>query len=277
MVDSRLGRTDRSELWKLGLQAGRRAKAKDGDVRKPGTALAFVGADLLEPTLNRFGHPHCLSGRVLEDEHADASSLAVAEQLERHRPGTGCGAAKDFFDWLDLFARPGAEKGDRGMEVLRRDEARPAFGELRPLPRGEPLTVVGRKCVSDEEAYPFIAAHASGRAHTSMCPICVRRRLRRWSAATAAKRRTWFRSPLKRSSCSICPSGPAAQKKTRPTGFSAVPPPGPAMPVIPTATSTPSTLLAPSASSSAHSAETAPRSARVFSGTTSTFLLISSA
>ena len=35
------------------------------------------------------------------------------------------------------------------------------------------------------------------------------------------------------------PSGPATEKQTRPTGFVAVPPPGPAMPVIPTPTSAP--------------------------------------
>ena len=47
-------------------------------------------------------------------------------------------------------------------------------------------------------------------------------------------------------------------KQTSPTGFSSVPPPGPAMPVMPTPTSAPALARAPSASASATSAETAP-------------------
>ena len=58
-----------------------------------------------------------------------------------------------------------------------------------------------------------------------------------------------------------CPSGPATQRCTVPTGFSGVPPPGPATPVIPTPTSAPNRARAPSARATATSGLTAPCSA----------------
>ena len=65
-----------------------------------------------------------------------------------------------------------------------------------------------------------------------------------------------------RSAATCSPIGPDAWKKTSPTGFSGVPPPGPAIPVTETATSTPSRSRAPFAIAAATSAETAPCSAR---------------
>ena len=57
---------------------------------------------------------------------------------------------------------------------------------------------------------------------------------------------------------SAAPCGPATLSQTRPTGFSSVPPPGPATPVTPTPTSAPSRARAPSASACATCSETAP-------------------
>ena len=62
-------------------------------------------------------------------------------------------------------------------------------------------------------------------------------------------------------------SSSATQKQTSPTGFSFVPPPGPAMPVIPTPTSAPNRPIAPSASARATSADTAPWRAISSAGT----------
>ena len=55
------------------------------------------------------------------------------------------------------------------------------------------------------------------------------------------------------------PSRELTEKHTIPTGFSSVPPPGPAMPVIPIPRSAPKRAEAPSASASATSVETAPK------------------
>ena len=57
------------------------------------------------------------------------------------------------------------------------------------------------------------------------------------------------------------PSRCETDSHTRPTGFSSLPPPGPAIPVIPTPTSAPSATRAPEASASATSDETAPNDA----------------
>ena len=54
------------------------------------------------------------------------------------------------------------------------------------------------------------------------------------------------------------PDMAATEKHTRPTGFSSVPPSGPAIPVIPIPKSAPKRPAAPKASASATSSETAP-------------------
>ena len=54
----------------------------------------------------------------------------------------------------------------------------------------------------------------------------------------AASERMTARSPVSLDVRHSVPRGPATAKQTMPTGFSAVPPPGPAMPVMATATST---------------------------------------
>ena len=54
------------------------------------------------------------------------------------------------------------------------------------------------------------------------------------------------------------PPRSATETQTSPTGFSSVPPSGPATPVMPTPRSAPSRAIAPSASARATSSETAP-------------------
>ena len=78
--------------------------------------------------------------------------------------------------------------------------------------------------------------------------------------------------------CSVDVTQPnlsATPKQTVPTGFSAVPPPGPAIPVTDTAMSAPVTRRAPSAIMAAHSSETAPCFWITSAETPSTFILTS--
>ena len=79
------------------------------------------------------------------------------------------------------------------------------------------------------------------------------------SAVATAARRTVSRSPAKCCS-SVCAAAPrcASANHTRPTGFSAVPPSGPAIPVTATARSAPLSCRAPPAICSAVDALTAP-------------------
>ena len=58
-----------------------------------------------------------------------------------------------------------------------------------------------------------------------------------------------------------------------PTGFSSVPPPGPAMPVMPIPTSAPKRARAPSASAAATSGETAPWRSISSAGTSASAIL----
>ena len=85
-------------------------------------------------------------------------------------------------------------------------------------------------------------------------------RARRWRAALVARSRTSARLPGRRAvRVRAAPSRAATQKHTVPTGFSSLPPSGPATPVIPIPKSASKRLIAPCASSVATSGETAPR------------------
>ena len=73
----------------------------------------------------------------------------------------------------------------------------------------------------------------------------------------------------------VGPSVSITQNHTVPTGFSGVPPPGPATPVIATAVSAPNRCRAPAAIASATCSETAPYSAISAASTPSTATLAS--
>ena len=92
------------------------------------------------------------------------------------------------------------------------------------------------------------------------CALCRPARCSIASASSTERRRTSARpiSPKRRSRWIRRPLRAAAAKCTSPTGFSAVPPPGPAMPVIDTARSTGECASAPCAIASAVSRLTAP-------------------
>ena len=67
----------------------------------------------------------------------------------------------------------------------------------------------------------------------------------------------------------------AAATQQVPTGFSSLPPPGPAMPVVATLQSVSSKMATPRAMASAHSRLTAPCCSRTSSGTFKRFILTS--
>src|SRR6185312_2645384 len=96
-------------------------------------------------------------------------------------------------------------------------------------------------------------------------------------AIWAENMRIRSRSPGNRSRrCSTSPSpGPATAMWTVPTGFSGVPPPGPATPVIPTPQSLPRWVRTPPAIARATGSETAPCSAIISAGTPTSFVLSS--
>src|SRR5579864_7816691 len=109
-----------------------------------------------------------------------------------------------------------------------------------PLPCLERVEDVLGQAEREEAAQSLIAAHAIRQGHTELSGLCVSRRRTRWSAPTTERARIEARSPGKLNSRPRPPSGPSACRYTRPTGFSGLPPSGPAMPVTETATSAPS-------------------------------------
>ena len=105
-----------------------------------------------------------------------------------------------------------------------------------------------RKIERDEQAHGL---RPPVRREKKIAPHGVERGLR-------GCRRIRSRSPGKRNSRSRGPRSSAMPMCTRPTGFSGVPPPGPAIPVTPTPSVAPVRLRMPSASASATSELTAP-------------------
>src|SRR5438105_8734116 len=237
-------------------------------MRKPRPPFASKGADPLEPRLDVGRERRRAAAEVVEHEHRDAPGLPVTGRGETQiRLGRRRGRPQLAHDGRELDRGPVSEEGDGDVQVAAWDGAHFVQGLL--LPRLDGIEHRLRQAQGDEEAQALIAPNASRAGHAASSRLRDSRRRTRWSAPTAARDRIATRSPGKLDSRPTPPSGPSAWRYTSPTGFSAVPPPGPAMPVTATATSAPSRSRAPRAIASATSADTAPCAARSSSGTPS--------
>src|SRR5262249_59392833 len=87
MVDSGSGRTDFAETGQRRPEPRPAAEPEHRDVRKPRAALALEDAEPLEPLEHIRREPSRVPAQVVEDEHANAASLPVAELPERDRTG----------------------------------------------------------------------------------------------------------------------------------------------------------------------------------------------
>src|SRR5213593_2324619 len=234
MVGSGIGRTDLGQLRQRGPQPWPLTEADDRQMGQPLSLLALVDSQTLQPALQILGETRRLAGEIPQHQHPDAPGLPVAL---RHQPDRTCGSgglAQCAEDRLELLHRTVPEEGQRDVQVVPSD--RPSFPDVLGLPllqRGERLLI---EAEAAEQARAFTALHASGEIHADSSRVCCKSRRTRWSAVTAARRRTELRSPGKTKSALRELSGPSACRKTRPTGFSSLPPPGPAMPVTATAT-----------------------------------------
>src|SRR3954452_14697770 len=236
-------------------------------MRQPRAAFAGIDAETFQTVLDVVGEHSRSPSAVLEDEHADAPRLAVAAPREPDLPPPSRSFAQRVDHRLELPGRPVTEERERDVQVLSAN--RTDILQLLALPVLDRVEHVVGQAERKEEPEPFIAAHASGRSHAASSRLPVRSARRRWSAVTVARTRTCPRSPGRSSMRASDPSGPAACRWTSPTGFSGVPPSGPATPVTATATSAPSRARAPAAIAAAVSADTAPNDASVASGTPS--------
>src|SRR4051812_45318847 len=244
-------------------------------MRQPGPTLEAVDAEALQPLLNVPGEQRRVASVFLEDEHADTARLAVANRRESDLTRAARGVPQCADDRLELACGAVTEERQRDVQVLSRHDA--DADQPLTLPPRDPVEDGVGQAQREEEPDLFIAAHASARSHAAWSRLPVRSARSRWRAVTVARTRTCPRSPGRSSMRASDPSGPAACKWTRPTGFSGVAPPGPATPVTATATSAPSRSRAPAAIAAATSAETAPCWAISSSGTPSSELFTSSA
>lgn len=160
-------------------------------MRHPGPPLPLVDTESFQPPEQVVCEGRGAPVAVVADEHSDAPGLAVVAHLELRALGAAGRLTQDAGDRLELAPRPGAEEGQRDVEVARGDSS-PA--ELAQLPGGEGLDDVFGQAQSTEEAKPCIRIDGSGRGVACVCQFCVNRRRTRWSAAAAARERTASRS-----------------------------------------------------------------------------------
>src|SRR2546421_251683 len=275
MVGSGIGRTELPQIRQRRLQPWALPEADDRQVGKPLPLLRLVDPEMLQTALQILGETGGLAAEILQHQHPDAPGLAVALRHQPDRASGSGGLAQCDEDRLELLHRAVSEKGQRDVQVVPSD--RPALRDVRGLPLLQRVECPIREAEAAEQARAFTALHASGQVHADSSRVCSKSRRRRWSAVMAARRRTEPRSPGKTKSALREPPGPSTCRKTRPTGFSSLPPSGPAMPVTATATSAPSRSRAPAAIAAAVSADTAPWRLSTSGGTPSSRSLISSA
>src|SRR6266700_4967723 len=274
MVGSGIGRTDLRQLGQRWLQPWPLPEADRGQMGQPAPLLALVDPQTLQATLQVLGETRRLAAEIAQHQHPDAPGLPVALRHQPDRASGSGGLAQCAEDRLELLHRTVPEEGQRDVQVVASD--RPAFPDVLGLPLLQRVERLIGEAETAEQARAFTALHASGEVHADSWRVCCDNRRRRWSPVTVARRRTEPRSPGKTKSALREPVGPSAWRKTRPTGFSSVPPPGPAMPVTATATSTPSRSRAPAAIAAAVSADTAPWRSRTSRGTPSSRAFTSS-
>src|SRR5215210_411470 len=172
MVDSGVGRTEGAESRHRRPEAGALAKAQNRDMWKPRALFAPIDADRLEPLVQLPRDPGCAVVLVLEDEHPDASRLAVPEGSER-RSRRALGARLQCVDDRgQISVRSRAEERERDVEIPSRDDPP---GEVLSLPPEDPVERAGGQGEAAEESKAIMALDSSGAIHTPSSRFCVRR------------------------------------------------------------------------------------------------------
>ncbi len=168
MVDSGLGRHD-VQLGNHGLEARPFAEPDDRDVRKPRADLPPVHAAAFEANVKILGEGGRRPVRVVEHEHADTARLAVPAQAKLRR-SSGQGSTTELADDpLELGGRPGAEEGERDVELLGANDPDPIdASELLLLPGGEAGERIAGKPEGAKKSERFITLEASRFLHTGL-------------------------------------------------------------------------------------------------------------
>ncbi len=146
-------------------------------MREPRPLLALVDPERLQPVEQAGRKRGAGVLAVVEDEHPDASRLAVAPELEDHLARVERGFSECAGDGPDLSDGSRPEEGEGGVEVRPSDA--PGVGKLLVLPGDDCVDDVVREAKRAEEAKPLTALDAIGRSATRQCRLCARTRRRR--------------------------------------------------------------------------------------------------
>src|SRR4029079_6391686 len=139
--------------------------ARTRAVRHPSPLFPPIEAAGLQGAEDRLGDRPAPPAVVLQLDHRHAPRLAVATGGE-HRPlPTGTRLPQGVAALPRLGRRSAAEKRERDVEVLARDETQvvPGRGELAGLTRDDGVHRGRRQEQGAEEPKPLIALHASDR------------------------------------------------------------------------------------------------------------------
>lgn len=161
---------------------------------KPAALLPAIDAELLQPSEEVVRQSGCAPALVGQREHADASRLPVAGDLE-HRPcGGRRGRSQLCPDRRCLARRARTEKRERDVQVVTRDESGALIAQGAPLPIDDAAEDVVGQTECTEEPLTVIAADATRSGVSCLYQLRVNCLRTRCSAATAARERIACRS-----------------------------------------------------------------------------------
>src|ERR1044072_5331964 len=240
---------DRDEDHARAQQRDRREHEKDPNTRRHAFAAAKSQPhrkNVSHQRGNRSRRDHPIStAKSLRDQHCHATLRRIKQQRQ-HARSLACSPRN--------IRRPGSTRS--GLANIR-----PRLPRHDQITKRQPSEQV-RNNPTDDPCQPWLIIYSN-------------RRRRRSSAACEERQRIRLRSPgTLRRRCSVFTSSASAMK-TVPTGFSSVPPPGPAIPVIDNPKSVPMRLRTPSAIASATGALTAPCSINNIGSTSNSFVFTS--
>ena len=148
-VNSRVGRTHAPESRELWVESERPREAGHGHVRQPEPPFPLVDAQGLQTPEQIVREGRGTAVPVVADEHPNAPGLPVPAHLELRTLGPGGGVPHRTGHGLEVASGPGAEEGQRDVEVSGRHD--PPV-ELAHLPGDEALDDVVGQTKRAEEA-----------------------------------------------------------------------------------------------------------------------------
>lgn len=146
-------------------------------MRQPGTPLPAIDAEALQPLLDVTRQLRRPPFGVLEDQHADAPCLAVANRREADFPCPRSSVTQSADDRPELARRPMPEKHERDMQVISWND--PNADELLALPAFDLVEDAVGQAKREEEPELVIAAHASGGGYAASSRLPIRSARRR--------------------------------------------------------------------------------------------------